>query len=171
MNKSKGFTMIELMLVVTIIGILASIAIPAFLKHIKKSKTAEVGLNLRKIYDGEIAYYHEDKVSIAGDVIVRRFISAPSTGNATPVFPPLMDKRSGNWDDESWKGLKFGSDSPVQFCYNVAAAGVATASTFDAHAYGDLDGNNVTSLFKRGASIVNGEISGGAGMYSLNDLE
>ena len=55
----KGFTLIELMIVVAIIGILAAIAIPNFLKFQAKSKMSEAKTNLGAIYTGEIAYFGE----------------------------------------------------------------------------------------------------------------
>ena len=47
-KKSSGFTLVELMIVVAIIGIIAAIAIPAFSKYVKKSRTAEVAGFLNK---------------------------------------------------------------------------------------------------------------------------
>lgn len=55
LNK-KGFTLIELMIVVVIIGILASIAIPQFLRYQLKSKTSEAPRNIGAIRTNEEAF-------------------------------------------------------------------------------------------------------------------
>ena len=58
-GNSKGFTLIELMIVVAIIGILAAIAIPNFLTYQCKSRQSEAKANLGSIRVGEEAYYAE----------------------------------------------------------------------------------------------------------------
>ena len=55
----KGFTLIELMIVVAIIGILAAIAIPNFVKFQCRSKQSEAKGNLKAIYVAEEAYRGE----------------------------------------------------------------------------------------------------------------
>lgn len=54
---NKGFTLIELMIVVAIIGILAAIAIPNFLKYQAKAKTSEAQANLKGIFTSETSYF------------------------------------------------------------------------------------------------------------------
>jgi type IV pilus assembly protein PilA len=62
LRSKKGFTLIELMIVVAIIGILAAIAIPNFLKFQAKSKTSEARTNLAAIFTGETSYFSEANV-------------------------------------------------------------------------------------------------------------
>ena len=59
LKGKKGFTLIELMIVVAIIGILAAIAIPNFLRFQAKSKQSEAKTNLGGIFTAETAYNAE----------------------------------------------------------------------------------------------------------------
>jgi type IV pilus assembly protein PilA len=60
MKGQKGFTLIELMIVVAIIGILAAIAIPNFLRYQAKSRQSEAKTNLGAIFVAETAYFSEN---------------------------------------------------------------------------------------------------------------
>ncbi len=58
-NKTKGFTLVELMVVIVIIGILAAVAIPKFLDASQKAKASEFPTQLTAIYTGQLAYQAE----------------------------------------------------------------------------------------------------------------
>ncbi len=59
LRKQEGFTLIELMIVVAIIGILAAIAIPNFLTYQMKSRQSEAKTNLQAIKTSEVSFQAE----------------------------------------------------------------------------------------------------------------
>ena len=63
--SKKGFTLIELMIVVAIIGILAAIAIPNFMRYQAKAKQSEARTNLGAIFTSEVTYSAENNVYAA----------------------------------------------------------------------------------------------------------
>ena len=65
--RRGGFTLIELMIVVAIIGILAAIAIPNFLRFQLKAKSSEGKTNLSAIRTAEESYYAEYGVYVSAD--------------------------------------------------------------------------------------------------------
>jgi prepilin-type N-terminal cleavage/methylation domain-containing protein len=59
MNKKSGFSLIELMIVISIIAFLAMIAVPNFMKYLAKAKRAEAYMQLSSIYAAQKAYWAE----------------------------------------------------------------------------------------------------------------
>ncbi len=76
--KTKGFTLIELMIVVAIIGILAAIAIPNFIRFQARSKQSEAKTNLKALFTAQKSWFAEkDRYETNGAAIGY----APEAGN------------------------------------------------------------------------------------------
>ncbi len=175
-NAQKGFTLIELMIVVAIIGILAAVAIPAFMKYIRKSKTTEATQGIKKIYEGARSYFMEESVG-RGSVtpIPKQFPTAAAvTPTLTACCASAGDKCTPDptlWTG-SWNALKFSMDDPHYYSYQYAAVGTENSSSFTARASGDLDCDTSYSTFEMvGAIQADGSVTGSAGIYKDNELE
>ncbi len=94
-NDSQGFTLIELMIVVTIIGILASLAIPAYQDYTIRAQVAE-GLSLSSSAKTSMGEYYLDRgawpannaevgLSDAGTIIGRYVVSVAVAGPVVTV--------------------------------------------------------------------------------------
>lgn len=62
-SRSRGFTLIELMIVVAILGILSAIAIPALTKYVRRAKTSEARVQIAKLFDGAVIHFNEEHVA------------------------------------------------------------------------------------------------------------
>ncbi|MBN1226878.1 MAG: prepilin-type N-terminal cleavage/methylation domain-containing protein [Deltaproteobacteria bacterium] len=131
LKNQRGFTLIELMIVVAIIGILSAIAIPNFMTFRMKAKTAEAKSNLGSIRTCEESYRAENDVYFA----VTRYPSPAATGS------------SDAWvrDSTGFSAIGFSPAGRVYYDYAVDGIG---ADTFTAHAYGDLDDDDVEADYQ-----------------------
>ena len=83
LRKQEGFTLIELMIVVAIIGILAAIAIPNFLTYQLKSRQSEAKTNLQAIKTSEIAFQAERGCYVG---VLPEGVAVPAGGTKTVFF-------------------------------------------------------------------------------------
>ena len=123
-KSKKGFTLIELMIVVAIIGILAAIAIPNFVRFQLKAKTSEGKVNLAAIRTAEEAYFSE-----FGSYVTALASPADNSGTAKANFVPNAD---GGFTTIGWA-----PEGQVFFNYEVVVNGAA----YVASAGADIDGN------------------------------
>lgn len=126
-KTAQGFTLIELMIVVAIIGILAAIAIPNFLRFQLKAKSAEGRVNLAAIRTAEESYMSEFGNYVAA-------VAAPASVPG-PVKAPLDVTIYTDWGILGWA-----PEGGVYFQYSVVTGGGGNLS-YLATAVADLDGD------------------------------
>lgn len=74
----KGFTLLEVLIVVIIIGILASIAMPQYLKTLEKARASEAMTNIGSIRVALDRYYYENDFDLSGATLLTLDIDNPN---------------------------------------------------------------------------------------------
>lgn len=140
-KKRSGFTMIELMIVVAIVGLLAAIAIPNFLRYQARSRRSEAYANLAGLARAQKALYAERSSFLITD-----------TAYPDPtMYSGMLGTLKMPWDADSQTAFSQSGWAPegnVFYSYGswgwtTPGAGCGGCPTcWTAVAYGDVDGNN-----------------------------
>lgn len=178
--KQQGFTLIELMIVVSIIGILSSIAIPSFEQYSRKAKTAEVTSNLNLLFKGAVSYYNVERSRTAGVRFTANRMPGHCTvrrTNRTPTRPTASKQTVDFLSNASFRDLNFAIGDQVYFAYQVLSQNQCNVqanntNVYTFRAFGDLDGDRRMSTYELAVgSNTDNLLYHAPGFYVVDELE
>ena len=147
MQRAEGFTLIEMMIVVAIIGILAAIAVPGFFMYQSKARRTEAFVNLASIVRSQMSFQAER------DNFFEAAVPMPdwdSYGGLGPTKMPWDGASQVAFDElglvpEGRVFYGYGINTGTAEACDAPCGPAATSVCFTASAMGDVDGDGLAS--------------------------
>ncbi len=188
MKRRSAFTLIELMIAVSIIGVIASVAIPTYQNFVMQAKAVEGPATLGALYRGAASYWDRE---FGGQGVSGGGYKRCAVGEITmdwsaivPPLPPTPYKRTYDYaQHEAYRALGFTKSDPTYFSIaydNVAnqlgvgvmdPRGIGMCEVPDGPVYtffalSDLDGDGLWGTWSLMATARNGQLSRSVGVYA-----
>ena len=188
-RSARGFTLIELMVTISIVGILAAVAGPNLSKYMRRAKTSEAIINLKQLFDGSVNYYYRSSSMTTrnGSIIPAQFPGVGQVFGAAPGRNACCGQPADKcvpadspgspypnaWSNAPWPELGFAVTQNHYYWYEYETTGTGSEAAFTARAQGDLNCNLSFSAFERvvGVNPQTGEVIGGGAVFSVQPLE
>src|SRR5262245_16430218 len=117
-TKSSGFTLVEVLIVVALIGVLATVAVPGFLAYQARSRRSEAYVNLQAVAHSQLSYY-----------AVKGYFHGTGVSFPDPaLYPPALGTSKMPWDaasEAAYSELGWAPEGGVSYSYETNTPSVA----------------------------------------------
>lgn len=175
-RKSEGFTLIELMVVVTILSVLAALAIPAYQTYVRRAKSGEVAANFNVLYKGAATLYETRNENRRGTAGTMDMFCSPAFAPFRPDANPGQTKRPLGFAP-LLNTLGMNTGEQVYYSYGVLSERICDRTANDPEiltfiAIGDLDGDDINSEFSLAVgSDEQNRLYHAKGIYRMREFE
>ena len=143
---------------VAALGVVSAVAVPAYLKYIRRAKTALARTQVNELANGVIAYADRECARLGKACATK--LKFPASTLPTPVATACENGQSRArmidptaWETPTWKAFGFAVKEPSLFQYQFESTGNGVGATFTVRALGDLDCDGVLSAFERSGTV------------------